>query len=94
MLPKFVNGDLVVVRQAPYYEVGDVVAYSYPGIGTVIHRIVEKQGNKFVLKGDNNTWIDGYYPTADEIYGKLIFPVTAAAAATSGPAKIVREPGP
>ena len=71
MLPNFVNGDLVVVRQTPYYEVGDVVAYSYPGLGTVIHRIVEKQGNKFVLKGDNNTWIDGYYPTADEIYGKL-----------------------
>jgi signal peptidase I len=46
MLPKFVNGDLVVVRQAPYYEVGDVVASSYPGIGTVIHRIVEKR-NKF-----------------------------------------------
>jgi 7,8-dihydro-6-hydroxymethylpterin-pyrophosphokinase len=27
-------------------------------------------------------------------YGFVIFPVTAAAAATNGPAKIVRAPGP
>ena len=71
MLPDLVNGDLVVVREESYYEVGDVVAYNYPGIGTVIHRIIEIQGDKFFLKGDNNTWIDGYSPTVDEIYGKL-----------------------
>jgi len=23
------------------------------------------------MKGDNNTWIDGYSPTSSEIYGKL-----------------------
>jgi len=71
MLPNLVSGDLVIVHTAPYYEVGDVVAYNYPGLGTVIHRIMGKNGDHFVMKGDNNTWIDGYSPTSSEIYGKL-----------------------
>jgi len=71
MLPLMTNGDLVIVRPVPYYQTGDVVAYDYPEIGTVIHRIVECHGERFMLQGDNNGWIDGYSPTSNDIYGKL-----------------------
>jgi signal peptidase I len=71
MLPLMKNGDLVIVRIVPYYQVGDVVAYDHPEIGMIIHRIVEQKGEHFVLQGDNNGWIDGYSPTSNDIYGKL-----------------------
>ncbi len=71
MLPLMAKGDFAIVRAETSYQVGDVVAYDFPDLGTVIHRIIDKKGDQFVMKGDNNTWIDGYSPTADEIYGKL-----------------------
>jgi len=70
MLPIFAKGDLVLLRQAPFYQVGDIVAYRYPTIGPVIHRIVAEKIDRFVLQGDNNSWLDAYEPTEDEILGK------------------------
>ncbi|MFZ3070929.1 MAG: signal peptidase I [Anaerolineaceae bacterium] len=71
MLPLMTAGDLAIVREAPYYQIGDVVAYNHPEIGMVIHRIVAQHGEHFVLRGDNNSWTDGYYPTLSDIHGKL-----------------------
>ncbi|WP_299029613.1 EAL domain-containing protein [uncultured Thermanaerothrix sp.] len=71
MAPRFVRGDLVLVRPAPFYQVGDVVAYRHPEVGPVFHRIIAQEGEHFVLQGDHNTWVDGYRPTAAEILGKL-----------------------
>jgi signal peptidase I len=70
MLPIFAKGDLVLLRQAPFYQVGDIVAYRYPTIGPVIHRIVARKIDRFVLQGDNNSWLDAYEPTEYEILGK------------------------
>src|SRR5208337_2550623 len=57
MLPNFHTGDLVLVRQASAYQVGDVVTYHDPLMNAdIIHRIIGQQGDHFVLKGDNNTW--------------------------------------
>jgi signal peptidase I len=72
MEPGFHGGDLVVVRQASEYQVGDIVTYRDGEMGAyVIHRIIGTEQNRFVLKGDNNSWIDEYQPTRDEIVGKL-----------------------
>jgi signal peptidase I len=71
MAPRFVRGDLVLVRPAPFYRVGDIVAYRHPEIGPVFHRIIAQSGERFILQGDHNTWVDGYQPTAAEILGKL-----------------------
>ncbi len=74
MLPLMKNGSLALVREAPRYRVGDVVAYRYPRLGVVIHRIVrERPDGTFTLKGDNNSWLDGHHPRPDEIVGKLWF---------------------
>lgn len=76
MLPLLQKGDLVILRKAPFYQVGDIVTYSYPGIGPVIHRIIARELDRFVLRGDHNDWVDAYRPGKDEILGKrwLTFP--------------------
>jgi signal peptidase I len=71
MAPEFQFGDLVIVHQDSHYLVGDAVAYTDPYIGPVFHRIIDYYGERFVLKGDDNYWIDPHYPTHDEIIGKL-----------------------
>jgi signal peptidase I len=72
MEPNYHTGDLVIVRPAPAYQVGDVVTYHDAEMNAnVIHRIIQVVGERYVLQGDNNSWIDGYEPTAAEIAGKL-----------------------
>src|SRR4051794_10990259 len=58
MRPHIHAGDLVLVRPAGDYKVGDVVAYRSATLGgvTVLHRIVARHGDKFTFKGDNNSW--------------------------------------
>lgn len=84
MEPKMQTGDLAIVRKAAKYEIGDVVAYKNPKVGTVIHRIAERRGNKFVAKGDNNTWLDGYYFRPSEVVGKLWLHVPRAGGLAKG----------
>ncbi|MBN2502983.1 MAG: signal peptidase I [Anaerolineales bacterium] len=71
MLPRFKLGDLVLVKEKDRYGVGDIVAYQHPEIGPVFHRIVEQQGERFILQGDNNDFLDSYEPTQAEIIGLL-----------------------
>ncbi len=71
MLPAYHGGDLVVLRREAIYEVGDIVAYTDPNIGQIFHRIVGRQGDRFVMKGDNNPHEDVYLPTASDIFGRL-----------------------
>jgi signal peptidase I, bacterial type/signal peptidase I, archaeal type len=72
MEPGFHDGDLALVRKASSYQVGDIVTYRDNEMQAyVIHRIVGQVQDRFVMKGDNNSWIDGTKPTADEIVGKL-----------------------
>ncbi|MEP7134240.1 MAG: signal peptidase I [Chloroflexota bacterium] len=72
MEPKFHRGDLVIVQRATNYIVGDIVAYKNAQLNSnVIHRIIDMQINRFVLKGDNNSWVDTYQPSKAEVIGKL-----------------------
>ncbi len=72
MEPGFHKGDLAIIRQASIYQVGDIVTYHDGQMNAnVIHRIIRVEGDQFVFKGDNNSWIDGYRPTRDELVGKL-----------------------
>lgn len=71
MEPLYHTGDLVILRHETMASVGDVFAYYYPEIGTVIHRIVDIQGDRYIFQGDNNDWLDGYHPTREDFIGKL-----------------------
>ena len=65
-------GDLVIVRKALTYQIGDAVTYQNAELGrNVFHRIVSFNADHFVIKGDHNTWFDSYQPTQAEIIGKL-----------------------
>ena len=71
MEPNYHTGDLVMVRKAQIYQIGDVVTYRDAEMGAyVIHRIIGIEQGQFIIKGDNNSWIDAYHPTHDEILGK------------------------
>jgi signal peptidase I len=73
MEPLIHPGDLVIVRELPPYGIGDVVAYRSPELREVVlHRIVARDGSRFVFKGDNNAWLDSYHPTQDELVGRMV----------------------
>ena len=72
MQPRFHAGDLAIVREAGQYQVGDIVAYHSATLHTVVmHRIVAQEGDRFVFKGDNNSWLDPDKPTKSELIGAL-----------------------
>lgn len=72
MEPTLERGDLAIVRDRSTYRVGDVVAYHSDSLDTIVlHRIIARDGDQFVLKGDDNTWTDTDRPTATAIIGKL-----------------------
>lgn len=78
MEPTFHYGDLALIREADNYEVGDIVTYSQPEIGTIFHRIIAIDNGHYILKGDNNTWEDSYKPQVSEILGKYWFFIPSA----------------
>jgi len=73
MQPTLYTGDLMVLRRQDTYEVGQIVAFaSDMGGAIVVHRIVDVVGDRHLLKGDNNTFLDRYTPTVDEIIGSEV----------------------
>ncbi len=76
MSPSLVDGDLAIVRAGGEADVGKVALYRHPRLGVdVLHRIVRANGERFVLKGDNNDYLDEIRPTAEELGGTLWFSV-------------------
>lgn len=71
MLPRFHRDGLVVTRSEPTYHVGEVVAYHNQQLREVVmHRIVARDGDRYVFQGDNNDFRDSYHPTKSELVGK------------------------
>jgi signal peptidase I len=76
MQPTLYTGDLMVLRRLDAYEVGQIVAFESDMNGAiVVHRIVDIVGEKHLLKGDNNSFLDRYTPTVDEIIGAEVLTV-------------------
>jgi signal peptidase I len=72
MEPHFHTGGLAIVRPVSNYRVGEIVAYWSTLLHTVVlHRIIARDGNTYVFKGDNNHFIDPVRPTRSELLGKL-----------------------
>lgn len=72
MEPNFHFGDLIIVQHESNYSIGDIVAYKNAQLkNNVFHRIIGFENNRYILKGDNNTWIDTYQPSSEEVIGKL-----------------------
>jgi signal peptidase I len=72
MEPRFHTGDLAVVRARSDYHVGEIVAYYNKAFHTIVlHRIVGRDGSRYVFKGDNNHFLDFEHPTRSQLIGAL-----------------------
>lgn len=83
MQPKLHKGDLIVVRKGGTPVVGDAVLYNNRDLKQhVLHRIIRIDGDRLVMKGDNNAFIDTFQPTRADVVGKLWFKVGGAGKVT------------
>lgn len=73
MVPTFSIGDIIIIKKCEDYEVGDIVTYNVDNCYLVTHRIIERNGNNFVTKGDSNNKVDTEIVTKENIEGKFIY---------------------
>ncbi len=81
MEPRFHTGDLALVRAQSSYNVGEIVAYDSRMLHTVVlHRIIGRDGSRYIFKGDNNNFIDPEHPKASQLVGALWLHIPGAGA--------------
>lgn len=79
MQPLFSGGDLAITAKTDQYRIGDIVAYRVPGDDAVVlHRIRSIEGDRYVFKGDNNSWLDPIRPRQEDLVGRLLARVPKA----------------
>lgn len=72
MYPTLQKGDFILIRRNNDYKKGDIITYDYESNYLVTHRIIEKNNNFFITKGDNNNSEDDKFIQLDNIKGKVI----------------------
>ncbi len=76
MEPSISVDDLVVVKEADDYSEKEVIMFYDPASGDYItHRIVEKTGDMFRTRGDNNDSVDVNPVLKQNIVGKVVLVV-------------------
>ena len=81
MEPRFHTGDLAIVRSQSSYHVGEIVAYHNNMLHTIVlHRIIGREGARYIFKGDNNSFIDPERPVASQLIGALWLHIPGAGA--------------
>lgn len=61
MEPVYSPGDLLVVKKADHYQIGDIVVYQ-TGQNLVVHRIIDQNGTMVTTQGDANNAPDEPFP--------------------------------
>jgi signal peptidase I len=71
MQPLIHKGDLVILKKRSHYDVGDIVAYRSTDIHQVVlHRIVGRDGQRYIMRGDNTTGPDRQRPVFSDFVGE------------------------
>ena len=72
MYPTLQKGYFILIKRNNDYKKGDIITYDYESNYLVTHRIIEKNNNFFITKGDNNNSEDDKFIQLDNIKGKVI----------------------
>ena len=73
MEPQIHGGDLVVSRSRAHYAIGDAVVYHNADLNrNVLHRIVGRDGSRFLFKGDGNDFVDPTRPKQSDLIGRPV----------------------
>ena len=76
MEPALHKGDLIIVRRARAYKVGDIAVY-ISGSSLVVHRITGMKDGQWILKGDANNTADPLVAQS-KVKGKVVFHIPLA----------------
>lgn len=74
MRPFFDEKAVLLMEKAPFEQlkVGDIVTYKHPRLGVpVSHRLIEKSGDRFWVKGDANGKPDNVYVTRENYISRV-----------------------
>ncbi|MFG6318371.1 MAG: signal peptidase I [Clostridia bacterium] len=66
-------GDIVLIKESNDYKVNDIITYNVDDKYLVTHRIIKRNGNNYITKGDNNNTIDDISVQKENIEGKVIY---------------------
>jgi signal peptidase len=76
MEPALRQGDLVVTQPVDTPRIGDVVVYRadvLPGrVARVVHRVVGRDADRLLTRGDNRGAIDPFRPSPDQVDGRVV----------------------
>lgn len=70
MEPSLRAGDLVTVRRAEAYEVGDILVFIYKNNELLIHRLLRIKNQRYFCKGDNAFRLEDI--EYEHIFGKVV----------------------
>ena len=76
MVPIFQKGDFIIIKKQAEYSVGDIITYKMTEENIsyyITHRIIKKDGNEYVTKGDANNREDSQKVNSNNIKGKVLF---------------------
>lgn len=71
MYPVLKKNDFVVICKNKSYSKNDIVTYISADNCLITHRIIEKQNDNYITKGDNNNIEDDKIVTIQDIKGKV-----------------------
>lgn len=72
MEPEIQIGEAIIIKREDTYEIGDIITYSVKNTYLVTHRIVGKEEENYITKGDNNNSNDNGKLIQENIEGKVI----------------------
>jgi len=72
MIPFILDGDMVLIGPAANSEilVGDVICYEISPGRLFLHRVIRRDGERFVTKGDALAFTDVVFP--DQVLGRVV----------------------
>lgn len=73
MIPEFSVGDVIIIKECDNYNINEIITYNVNDEYLVTHRIIEKYGEDFVTKGDNNNIQDKDVVLKENVEGKVIY---------------------